>query len=307
MRLVHITTCTNRKRVPASKPLLCRTLPCGEINDVASEWISRLAKASPEIVAHSLYCGRGFSTSLSASQLATTDLWVISAGLGLILSSDKVPSYSLTIAPGTEDCIKDKIISEFNPSRWWSAINSVSGRSLSKLINDDGGESLFLISLSQPYAPLIVNDLMKCTPDSFKRVRIVGLMRSLNMPEQIRSVCMPYDNRINDPTCLPGTMTDFAQRTAYHFVKNIWNVSGYQSAIDHSTAVLNIMNRLEAPIVPKRLPLSDVEIRNVIIANWNRAEGLSSRMLRVLRDDLNVACEQHRFSIIFKQVKEEMN
>lgn len=307
MKLVHITTCTNRKRVTASISLLGRTLPCGEMNDVAGEWMSRVAKASSEHVAHSLYCGRGFSASLSASQLAGTDLWVISAGLGLILSSEKVPSYSLTIASGTEDCIKDKIISDFDPSRWWSAVNTISGRSLSKLINDDSGESLFLISLSQPYAPLVIKDLMNCTPDSFKRIRIVGLMPSVILPEHIRTVCMPYDNRINDPTCLPGTMTDFAQRTAYHFVKYIWTVSGYQSATDDSTAVLKILNYLKAPIVPRRIHLSDVEIRNVIIANWNRAEGLSSRMLRVLRDDLNVACEQKRFSTIFKQIKEEMN
>lgn len=306
MKLVHITTCTNRKRVPAADSLLCRTLPCGDMNDVADEWISRIIKAPHEHLARSLYCGRGFSASLSTSQLASTDLWVISAGLGLILSSEKVPSYSLTIASGAEDSIKDRIISGFHPSEWWSAINSISGRSISKLINDDAGESLFLVSLTQPYAQLIVNDLLNCTSDSLTRVRIVGLMHYTSLPEQIRSVCLPYDARINDPNCLPGTMTDFAQRTAYHFVKNIWNVNGFQSAADDSAAIIKLLNRLEAPIVLRRRHLSDIEIRNVIIANWDRAEGLSSRMLRVLRDDLSVACEQKRFSILFKQVKEEM-
>lgn len=306
MNLVHITTCTNRKRAPAVDSLLCRKLPCGDMTLVADEWMARVLRAPHEHLARYLYCGRGFSESLSAAQLATTNLWVISAGLGLILSNEKIPSYSLTIAPGVDDSIKGRISSDFHPSEWWNAINSISGRSISKLINDDPDRSLFLISLTQPYAPLILSDLLNLTPDSLTRVRIVGIMCSKNMPKHIQSICMPYDARINDPRCYPGTMSDFAQRSAYHFVKNIWNVYGYQSAADDSAAIIKILDSLEAPIVPSRRQLSDHEVRNEIIANWDRAEGYSSRMLRVLRDDLHVACEQKRFSLLFKQVKEEM-
>lgn len=306
MKLVHITTCTNRKRVPAVDSLLCRTLPCGDMTHVADEWIARVQRAPHEHFARSLYCGRGFSESLSAAQLATTDLWVISAGLGLVLSSERIPSYSLTIASGADDSIKNKISSGFHSSEWWNAINSISGRSISNLINNDPDRSLFLISLTQPYAPLILNDLLNLTPDSLNRVRIVGIMCSKKLPEQVQSICLPYDARINDPRCFPGTMSDFAQRSAYHFVKFIWNVYGYQSATDDSAVIKKILDRFETPIVPSRRQLSDDEVRNAIIANWDRAEGYSNRMLRVLRDDLHVACEQKRFSILFKQVKEEM-
>lgn len=306
MKLVHITTCTNRKRVPAVDNLLCRTLPYGNMTNVADEWISRVLHAPHEYLARSLYCGRGFSESLSAAQLATTDLWVISAGLGLILSNEKIPSYSLTIASGADDSIKGRISSGFHPSEWWNAINSISGRSISNLINNDPDKSLFLISLTQHYAPLILNDLLNLTPESLTRVRIVGIMCSKNLPIQIQSICMPYDARINDPRCFPGTMSDFAQRSAYHFVKNIWNVYGYQSVTDDSSAISKTLDMLEVPFVPNRRQLSDDEVRNVIIANWDRAEGYSNRMLRVLRDDLRVACEQKRFSILFKKVKEEL-
>lgn len=306
MKLVHITTCTNRKRAPAVDSLLCRTLTCGDMTQVADQWIARVTHAPHEHLARTLYCGRGFTESLSAAQLATTDLWIISAGLGLVLSNDKIPSYSLTIASGAEDSIKGKISSDFHPSEWWNAINSISGRSISRLINDDPDRSLFLISLTQPYAPLILNDLLNLTSDSLARVRIVGIMCSRNMPEQIQPICMPYDARINDPRCYPGTMSDFAQRSAYHFVKNIWNECGYQNAADDSAAIIKMLDRLEAPIVPSRRKLSDDEVRSEIIVNWDLAEGHSNRMLRVLRDNLHVACEQKRFSILFKQVKEEM-
>jgi hypothetical protein len=306
MKLIHITTCTNRKRAPAVESLLCRTLPFGDMALVAEEWTTRVLHAHHEHLAHSLYCGRGFSESLSAARMASTDLWVISAGLGLVLSNEKIPSYSLTLAPGTDDSIKGRIKSDFHPSDWWNAINSISERSIARLLNEDSDKSLFLISLTQPYAPLILNDLLNLTPESLTRVRIVGLMCSKNMPKQIQDVCMPYDARINDPRCYPGTMSDFAQRTAYHFVKNIWNEYGYQSAEDDSAAIKKIMNRLEAPIIPSRRQLSDYEVRNEIVANWDRAQGYSNRMLRVLRDDLLVACEQKRFSILFNQVKGEI-
>lgn len=305
MKLVHITTCTNRKRVPAIESLLCRTLPCGEMTHVADEWIVRVQHAPHEHLARSLYCGRGFSESLSVAKLATTDLWVISAGLGLVSSNEKIPSYSLTIASGVDDSIKGRISSGFHPSEWWKIINSISGRSISKLINNDPDKSLFLISLNQPYATLILNDLLNLTPDSLTRVRIVGMMCSKIMPKQIQSICLPYDARINDPRCFPGTMSDFAQRSAYHFVKNIWNVYGYQTASDDSAAITMILDSLKAPIVPSRRQLSDDEVRKVIISNWERAEGYSNRMLRVLRDELRIACEQKRFSTLFNQVKEE--
>lgn len=306
MKLIHITTCTNRKKIPVSDGLLCRNLPYGIMTDVADEWVRGVKNASQKHFAYNLYCGRGFAESLSAARIASTDLWVISAGLGLINVNDEIPSYGLTISPGVDDSISGRIQSDFQPSAWWKHINRIFGRSLTRMIESESEPSAYVISLTQPYAPLVMEDLLGLRPEYLDRVRIVGLMSKVDLPEKLHKIWMPYDARINDPSCCPGTMSDFAQRAAHHFVKNIWCQFGYQSAETDAKEITNIMDKLKVPIVPKRLQLNDQEVCDVIKNNWGKAQGYSSRMLRILRDDLLIACEQKRFSVLFNQVKKGM-
>jgi len=125
-------------------------------------------------------------------------------------------------------------------------------------------------------------------------------------PIRIQKVCMPYDARINDASCCPGTMSDFAQRAAHHFVKYIWSISSQQTAEYHANEVIRLLSKLIKPVIPKRKQVGDDEVRNIITMNWERAQGISNRMHRVLRDELLIACEQKRFSQLFNQVKEGM-
>ena len=60
---------------------------------------------------------------------------------------------------------------------------------------------------------------------------------------------------------------------------------------------------LEMRAQPSRKRLSDDEILKVIDAHWDKAKGQSGLMLRVLRDDLNLACEQGRFKHLFHAAK----
>ena len=73
------------------------------------------------------------------------------------------------------------------------------------------------------------------------------------------------------------------------------------SAEFHAAAVAEALGRFPSPPRFFRSPRTDVEIADLILANWERAEGKSSRMLRVLRDDLDIACEQSRFARLFRE------
>jgi len=306
MNLIHITTCTNRKRLKPLDTLLCRDLPRGNLSMVAEAWIDRVLFAPREHKASNIYCGRGFSESMTASRMVSTELWVISAGLGLLCANELIPPYSLTMSPGVNDSICDRIKPDFHPSEWWKSINMSSGRSFKNLIEGDENKNVFLISLSQPYLTLVIEDLMSLNDESLDRVRIVGIISRGGLPTRLQKVCMPYDTRINDPICCPGTMSDFAQRATLHFVKNVWCNARHESAEYHAAEIIKLMEGLIMPTVPKRKQLTDAEVINEISLNWDRAEGYSTRMLRILRDDLQVACEQKRFSILFKQVREGM-
>jgi hypothetical protein len=52
--------------------------------------------------------------------------------------------------------------------------------------------------------------------------------------------------------------------------------------------------------------VTDEEIVVLIREHWSAAQAQSTRMLRLLRDDLGVACEQGRFSRLFRRVRSQM-
>jgi hypothetical protein len=48
----------------------------------------------------------------------------------------------------------------------------------------------------------------------------------------------------------------------------------------------------------------DDEVLKVLIAqHWMAANGSGSRLLRIFRDDLNIACEQGRFAALVREVR----
>jgi hypothetical protein len=64
------------------------------------------------------------------------------------------------------------------------------------------------------------------------------------------------------------------------------------------------MRRHKVRDIPPRERKSDEELMEIMDLNWGRARGQASLMLRVLRDDLLIACEQKRFAGLFRHLKE---
>jgi hypothetical protein len=49
--------------------------------------------------------------------------------------------------------------------------------------------------------------------------------------------------------------------------------------------------------------MNDQEIANMIRNQWELGKGQSSRILRLIRHELGIACEQSRFKKIYHSVK----
>ena len=129
MRSVVITACTGRKRLPPAQGLRARDLGAGALEDVAQDWVDRLHAANGRVPASRLYCGRGFSESVSAAQAIRAPLFIVSAGVGLIPAQIAVPSYGLTITPGSPDSILRRIQPSSSASAWWAQLAARSTRS----------------------------------------------------------------------------------------------------------------------------------------------------------------------------------
>ena len=104
---------------------------------------------------------------------------------------------------------------------------------------------------------------------------------------------MPYDARLDSLS--PGTRTDFAQRALAHFARSI---PATADAVRDAKAVAAALACHSAPERIER-PRADDEILIMAIRRHLRATSGIGRILRRLREQDQIACEQRRFTRLY--------
>ena len=98
---------------------------------------------------------------------------------------------------------------------------------------------------------------------------------------------------------------DFASRMARHFAEYVWKKEPHGTFNTHHQLLKASLEGLRRPKKTTRIRRSDLEIIDLIHELWERAGGRSSRMLRLLRDEQQTACEQNRFQQLFHLAAEQ--
>jgi hypothetical protein len=295
VKLLVVTNCTNRKRPAPTRDLMARSLAMGDAISVARAWWERVEATLDHARARDVYKGRAFAEAVRVAEVLDTQIWIVSAGLGLFNADDAIPSYSLTISPGFEDTVLYK--ANCTPQAWWRALSSIGRRS------DWPDADLVLLALSGPYLAMVAPDLSNWPQDRRDRLRIFSGASPADIDSSLRSQVMPYDGRLDDRKGpIRGTQADFAQRAMRHFAETVLPASRGASTAEHLAAVETALSGLRKPERPDRTKLPDAEIIELIQEHWMAVGGRSGRMLRRLRDELGVACEQGRFKSLFKLV-----
>ena len=301
-----IINCTNRKRVKASADLDAKTLSPGSPYEVAQEWRTRVSQTVGRHCANYLYCGRSFSESVVASKRLNADLWIVSAGMGLISADDMIPAYNLSVS--NKMCSPGAHMSgSWDPTLWWEDANKIWSptRSISKLISDNS-TSLAIVGLSGPYLDMVHHDLQQITPTERDRVRLIVHPANRNAVPALDRNIMPYDERLDGPdSSFRGTRNDFVARAANHFCSLLVNNCD-RSVNYHRDLVARSLSTLQHTQRIRREQRNDTEIVQLIIRNWADAHGRSGRMLRILRNKEAVSCEQNRFRRLFHTAANEI-
>ena len=169
-------------------------------------------------------------------------------------------------------------------------------------------DQLVLIACPEAYALMISNDLVTLDDRHLERVRLFGPRNPESLSKRMRRILMPYNENFDgSESPLPGTRVDFPQRTCRHFVERVMPNMPFPNCLaQHRSTVLQLMSELPPPTPVKRQTMSDEQIVQLITQCWDEANGHSSKMLRVLRDHKNVACEQSRFAALFKVARERV-
>jgi len=275
---------------------------------VASIWRTRLKAHRHWLPANDLYNGRGSLEAKRAAEVGNADHWIISAGLGLVRASEEVPAYDLTVSGTGANQIKSKIHhEEFRSASWWNELSKRRrpARTITWLVQANPA-AVVVLALPSNYLSMISDDVDRLSNSDRKRIRILGLPKSA-VPDGFQPLWLPYDQRLDGPASpIRGTRSDFPQRAARHFLETVWPTAKSRKLGSHIAAVETALADYPLPAVKKRKQLEDPELIQVISSLWERAEGKSSRMLRILRDEEQIACEQNRFKNLFRQVKQQL-
>lgn len=299
---VILTACTQRKRV-THNPLLCaRDLPSGKLSEVVEVWTDRLRQVKITRPAQYLYCGRSFFEAVKAAQTAQAELYIVSAGLGLVHGNDEVPSYNLTISRGNSDCVMTKLDGNCSEADWWAALGGADA--LLDVI--ERARQFVVIGLPSPYLRMIAPALAQLSDKLCEKVRIVGGRDVPDLDPRLEAVRLPYDDRLDgSESPLPGTKSDFASRAARHFVEEILVKAPAAPIGVHRVQAEASMSTWTRPVTKSGARMSDTDLKSIVRENWSRAGGRTTKLLRILRDELNVACEQKRFARLAAEIREE--
>ena len=303
-RIHVIVTCTQSKRVAPAPELLVRNLPQqSSVQKRCSDWTRRLAKSTePATPARDLYCGDHWSVALDLEKPTATgkvQLWIISAGHGLVRADDEIQSYGAAFATGGEDSVAS---GKEGVSEWWRVLTNGNlapakkgPQSLRALASGDRGSSI-LIAASPSYLAAVGEDIAaaaKCLSDPDRMIIVSAGGRADS------GILAPYLLRVDArlQQTLGGAMQSLNVRIARDLLRRR-RKPGLSLASARRTYD-RIQSDLAEYKYPERQPLTDREVLSFIEGELRKnPDATRSRLLRQLRDS-GKACEQHRFSKIF--------
>lgn len=296
-KFIIVTNCTARKKAGVA---LLRFVPKGEgIRQIADDWRTCLEAHPSRLQAGLLYVGRSIAEARNISQCLGAQLFIVSAGIGLVESDKPIPGYDLSVSgKGTELATT---LTQHGASKadWWHLL--ASGNGLAWLLREHP-DATVLLSLPGEYLDMVLEDLGAVPLGDLSRVRVFTSAVGRKKIEHLRGLAaLPYDERLESITGYAGTRSDFPQRALKHFVSAL---KGHLLPIDEaSRAVSAALGTFQYKAIPSRRRLADGAIRELIRQSWDDFGGNSAKLLRHLRDKEMVACEQGRFSKLRRQVE----
>jgi hypothetical protein len=300
---VHVVvTCANRKARPIPAHLQLGQVPGRTQAERARRWISRLAQAGniPQVAAIDLYAGEHWSVARGLPTLhrpgEVIRLWACSAGYGLIPAEAPLKPYHATLTPGQADSVPGIAAS------WWSLLSEWPGpapklpRTIRALVAGEPAAT-FMFVLSKSYLRACEADITSARESIADPDRLFIVSAGARPEGDLAASMVPADARLQ--ARFSGTRRALNARIGANLLAE--GIRGTGEAAAYLTRLLAAQ-----PPIPRygRKKQSDREILDLITGRLAQAPAASAhRLLREFRD-AGFACEQHRFSQLYRQVAE---
>jgi hypothetical protein len=262
-----------------------------------AEWRRRLqAVDADRYPAHNLYVGEHWRAAWDAYELtlkfsSRTELWVISAGYGLISAARRVKSYSATFSSGSLDSVwrgSDEGERRVRLRDWWAGLPHEAA--LAELL---GRDNVVLLAAGATYVDALDADLCKTARADGTRERF----SLVSAGSQSDDTALPVDGRLRG--ALGGTDNGLNAR-----VLTFLAATAHEHRFRHSKMAALLLKLAETSPPTERSVgrvSSDEQIVRHIGEMRRRDPTISrTRALTALRD-AGIACEQSRFKAVWER------
>ena len=300
---VHVVvTCANRKSLPIPAHLqLGEVLGTSPINR-AHKWITRLTDigSAPQVPAFDLYAGEHWSVARRFSEHALPGeeirLWACSAGYGLIPTEAWIMPYHATLTPNQADSVPGDMASWWTWLSEWPGPSSEYPRSIQALVASDP-TAVFMFVLSKNYLRACGDDIAAASEHIANPNQLLIVSAGARLQGDLAAFAVPADASLQ--TQFGGTRRALNARIGGYLLSA--GIRGKNEATADLTRLLAAQ-----PPIPRydRKKQTDREILDLIAQRISQTPTTSAnRLLREFRD-AGLACEQHRFSRLYRTVAE---
>ncbi|MDC0710225.1 hypothetical protein POL68_17240 [Stigmatella sp. ncwal1] len=279
----------------------------------ARQWWGRLEQhAAPPVCAMELYAGDHWRIIRELPAVAveagfSPQLWIASAGYGLIPSNAVIHPYSATFAPGKPDSVtvdQAGLRTRAQHQHWWDALSRMdcpaprAPRQVQHLA-ESGRNPIILIVASPSYVAALEKDLVRAAQALHRPERLIiisarsSISRGTLAPHWVPSSAHLQARLGGARLSLHARVARKALQRARHGILDARELRGYYGRLIQGSHPL---------VRYERTPMTDDDVR-AFIAQALRTDPLScSATLRKLRDSGH-ACEQQRFKRLFLELR----
>lgn len=273
-----------------------------DLATTAKQWRTALSVHTPKLTASEMYMGRSMVDAKFVAEALHSPLYVASAGLGLVAGNEEVSPYDLT-ASGARGGLQEVLLRlEATSAQWWNLL--CGGRGLACLLARHP-EAILLAALPANYVEMVAPDLSQLPPEAVQRLRLfTSQLGAGALPTTLADIAMPYDDRLESVPNYAGTRADFPQRAMRHYVVSL---GGHHLPLRKARdAVQDALKSYEPPRPVNRQRADDEAIKRLLRKQWRETGGRGTTLLRYLRDEALISCEQGRFSKLWREVRSEL-
>lgn len=309
-----VVSCTNRKRFEVSPETSVHKVGGEDLAERLTLWKRNLrTAASGEHRAGDVYMGDHWSVVRTIPSEARVSglrvqVWICSAGYGLIRPETPIKAYRATFTRGEDDYIASGLIEdEHTLRRWWDGVCSYRFATQTTVPRTMSGiaaafpRTPIVVALSADYLKAVADDLAAVVARPYFRDHLSIVSCGTPQPHPIwKHHLLPCNASLAG--ALGGALTSLNARIARRLFQSLDNKD---LTVESLTALAESIDRTAGDITPSGTPQGDNAVAHFIRAQLAKIPSASkTRLLQEFRSK-GRACEQKRFGAIYTRVRDE--